>query len=184
MSANPILVRNIHHLTDARYFAAMEVDWISLELSNDSISFSKWHAMRDWISGLKFAAELKEPDESLVAKTIIDARPDGIISDSLDFVHLTGGVDLFILTEKLLPVSSNHLYAQIIPYDPLNFDEGVLTFEAPALLYIEADWTTELISELKDINYSGGFCFRTVSEEIVGVKDYAAMDEMIALIRQ
>src|SRR5688500_15300958 len=183
MSANPILVRNIHHLTDARYFAAMEVDWISLELSNDSISFSKWHAMRDWISGLKFAAELKEPDESLVAKTIIDARPDGIISDSLEFVHLTGGIDLFILAEKLLPIPSNHLFAQIIPYDSLKI-EGVFSFEAPALLYLEAEWTMELISELKERNYSGGFCFRTLREDVIGVKDYSNMDQMIEFIRQ
>src|SRR5687767_4011691 len=137
MSANPILVRNIHHLTDARYFAAMEVDWISMELSVDPLSFSRWHTMRDWISGVKLAAELQEADESLVAKTIIDARPDGIISNSLEFIHLTGGIDLFILAEKLLPIPSNHLFVQIIPYDSLNI-EGVFSFEAPALLYLEA----------------------------------------------
>lgn len=183
MSSNLILVRNILHLTDARYFAAMEVDWISMELSEDPFSFSRWHAMRDWISGVKLAAELQNKDESLVAKTIIDARPDGIIFNNLEFVHLTGGMDLFILADKLLPVHSSQLFGQIIPYDPLTVAEGVFSFESPALIYLEADWTPDLISELKDKNYSGGFCFRSGDENIVGVKDYTSMDEMIEIIR-
>ncbi len=183
MAQNPILVRYINNLADARYFAAMEVDWISMELSEDPLSFSKWHTLRDWISGVKLAAQLQNEDESLVAKTIIDAKPDGIISTNLEFVHLTGGVDLFIQTEKLLPVHPSQLFAQIVPYDPLNVDDGVFGFVSSPLIYLEADWTIKLISGLKDKNYSGGFCFRPGSEDVVGVKDYSLMDEMIELLR-
>ena len=100
MATNQILVRNIRHLTDARYFAAMGVDWMSMELSGDPASFSKWHSMQEWISGVKLAAELTSEDESVIARTIIDVKPEGIISDNLDIVHLTGGVHLFLLSDK------------------------------------------------------------------------------------
>ena len=72
-------MRNIKHLTDARYFAAMGVDWMSMELNNDPTSFMKWHTLKDWVEGVQLAAEIGTPDEMLLAKTIIDARPDGII---------------------------------------------------------------------------------------------------------
>ena len=79
MSRNQILVRNIKHLTDARYFAAMGVDWMSMELNSDPTSFMRWHTLRDWVEGVKLAAEIDAGDEMLLSKTIIDARPDGII---------------------------------------------------------------------------------------------------------
>ena len=87
---NPILVRNIHHLTDARYFAAMGVEWMSIKLSADPASFSKWHMLKDWVAGVKLAAEIQMEDEMLLAKTIIDAAPDGIIINQLniDFIEV------------------------------------------------------------------------------------------------
>ena len=71
--SNNIFIRNISSLTDARYFAAMGVDWMSVKLSEDPASFSKWHTMREWVAGVKLAVELISNDESLIAKAMIDA---------------------------------------------------------------------------------------------------------------
>src|SRR5687768_1137308 len=103
--SNNIFIRNISSLTDARYFAAMGVDWMSVKLSEDPASFSKWHTMREWVAGVKLAVELISNDESLIAKAMIDAQPDGLVADNLDNIHLTGGIDLFLLPQKLLPQS-------------------------------------------------------------------------------
>ena len=72
-------------MTDARYFAAMGVDWMSIELNNDPASFMRWHTLKDWVSGVKMAAEIIVPDEMLIAKTIIDAKPDGIVFHHPDY---------------------------------------------------------------------------------------------------
>ena len=66
MNRNPILIRNIKHLTDARYFAAMGVDWMSMPLTHDPQSFAMWHTLADWIEGVKLAAEIDVNDEMLV----------------------------------------------------------------------------------------------------------------------
>src|SRR5688500_6263201 len=183
MPKSQIIVRNITHLTDARYFAAMEVDWISMVLTDDPVSFSKWHAVRDWISGVRLAAELSDIDESLVAKTIIEAAPDGVITDNLDIIHLTGGIELFIVTEKLLTTNSDQLFMQILPYSSLNPQLDLSTLKNPELIYLEANWTPQMITDLKNKNYSGGICFTSGTEIATGLKDFSEMDEMIELLR-
>lgn len=179
---NPILVRKILSLTDARYFAAMGIDWMSMELSEDPLTFSRWHTMREWISGVKLAAELKSHDESQIAKTIIDANPDGIILNTLDFIHLTGGIDLFILTKNLLPPNPE-LFTQIIPYDPLNIYSDIFLPDLAEFIYLKAEWTADLIRELKNNGYKGGICFEGGEESILGMRDFTEMDMMIEILR-
>lgn len=181
MSKNQILARNISHLTDARYFAAMGIDWMSLTLTEDPNSFAKWHTLREWISGVKLAAELKSDSESLIAKTIIDAQPDGIIADNLEFIHLTGGMHVFLLTPLFQP-TTDPLYTQIIPYDPAWFDAGMIQLQFADSLYLEANWTPDMIREVKRKNFNGGFCFQASNEIDVGIKDYSDLDIMIDLI--
>ncbi len=181
MPTNPILIRNISHLTDARYFAAMGVDWMSMVLSDDQASFSKWHTLRDWISGVQLAAEIPDADETLMAKTIIDVKPEGIILDNLDQVHLTGGLKVFLLADGDASQKENALYTQIIQYSDVEI-ENLLQLN-PQLVFLEANWTNDMIMELKGKNYRGGFCFAGESETAVGVRDYSEMDEIIGLIR-
>ena len=183
MSQNSILVRNISHLTDARYFAAMEVDWISMELSEDPLSFAKWHTLRDWISGLKLAAELKSCDESLIAKTIIDAKPDGIITGDMDIIHMTGGIEVFILTDKPLTSLAAQPFAQIIPYDAEISEEVFNSRGNESFLYLQADWTPDMIMDLKNKGYNGCICFNGAEETAIGIKDYEEMDRMIEIWR-
>src|SRR5687767_6739171 len=113
---------------------------MSIQLTEEPSSFSKWHTMREWVSGVKLAVELFYQEESLIAKTMIDAQPDGLVVDNLDFIHLTGGVDLFILPEKLLPQTPDQLFAQIISYDPSGMETNLDKFLFPHLIYLEANW--------------------------------------------
>ena len=168
-------------MTDARYFAAMGVDWISMELTEDPLSFSKWHTLRDWISGVKLAAELRTYDDSLIARTIIDAKPDGIITDDMDIIHMTGGIEVFILTDKLLTPQGVPLFGQLISYDA-GLSDAVLNFrDNEGLLYLQADWTPDMVMDLKNKGYKGGICFKGAAETALGVKDYEEMDMMIEI---
>ena len=101
MNKNPILVRNISHLTDARYFAAMGVDWMSMELNGDPTSFMKWHTLKNWVEGVKLVAEIDTTDEMLLAKTIIDAMPDGIIVSTIAPLDIPAEIQLFHETQSI-----------------------------------------------------------------------------------
>jgi hypothetical protein len=181
--SNKILIRNITSLTDARYFAAMQVDWISMRLNDDQSTFNRWHTFREWISGVRLAAEVKTDDESLIAKSIIDANPDGIITDDIGIIHLTGGITLFITSEKMIPGWKDNLFTQILPLK--TYDNDLVMPEHFAdHIYLEATWTPDLITRVKDSGYNGGFAFSDTEQAVDAMKDYSAMDALIESIRQ
>lgn len=184
MASHPVFIRNITHLTDARYFAAMGVDWISIKLHSDPASFSFWHSLRDWVEGLKLAAETEEDDEMLLSKIIIDARPEGIVLGHLDFVHLTGGLELFVAAEEFTSDLHQHGINLILPYRHGVTETKLFSGIPSDQIFLESDWNEQSISDVKSSGYSGGFCFRSTPESKTGVKDFSDFDLMLELIRE
>ena len=177
MNSNQILVRNITHLTDARYFAAMGVDWMSMVLTEEQDTFARWHALRDWVAGVKLLAEVRSGNEDLLAKVIIDAKPDGLLLPKNLQMEIPNEVEIF----EEGPVAANNRI-QIIQYeslDDLNFNE-----EETQSVFLQAPWTLPLLNEVLSSGFKGGICFFGGKEEAVGVRDYADLDDMINLIKE
>lgn len=182
MNRNQILVRNIQHLTDARYFAAMGVDWMSMELNGDPASFVRWHTFKDWVEGVKLAAEIYTNDEMLLAKAVIDAQPQGII------FHQTGGsaglpdVQLFFdATGDEGEIDFPDGSIRIITYHPMIDMLSFLDLD-PETAFLQADWTPDMLGTLLDAGYMGGICFSGGDEDATGMRDYEAMDELLGLL--
>ena len=182
MAHNSLMVRNITHLTDARYFAAMEVDWMSIHLNTMPSSFSEWHTMKDWIEGVKFAAEIPADDEMLLAKTIIDAKPDGIILNQLTFPDVPQSIQMFYETDAddILNLAGEAFY--IIPYQPDLLISGRILQLPPNKIFLQTSWSLYQLTQLLDAGYQGGICLMGGDEEATGVRDYGLMDDLIALI--
>ncbi len=177
MGRNQILVRNIKHLTDARYFAAMGVDWMSMELNNDPTSFMRWHTFKDWVEGVKLAAEIDAVDEMLLSKTIIDAKPDGIILTQLKDLEGISDAELFFDTRNInryhCPVGS----FQIVHFDEIEADH-ILELN-PATTFLQHDWTLDVLDKLLGLGYMGGICFTGGDEDATGMRDYELTDKLI-----
>lgn len=61
MLATKVLASGITHLTDARYFAAWEVDYLAFPLGDgvtEAISWDYLNALREWVEGPEIVAEL------------------------------------------------------------------------------------------------------------------------------
>jgi len=61
MLATKVLASGITHLTDARYFAAWEVDYLAFPVGEgvtEGISWDYFHALREWVEVPAIAAEL------------------------------------------------------------------------------------------------------------------------------
>src|SRR6185369_13042182 len=106
MLYHPILVRQIQHLTDARYFAAVGVDYMSLVLDDSQLSFDRWHAIRDWVSGVLLVAEPSNNSESLFAKIIIDAKPDGLLITPSRLPDVPAEIELFMIDTNIMNPSA------------------------------------------------------------------------------
>lgn len=180
MKRNQILVRNIKHLTDARYFAAMGVDWMSMELNNDPASFMKWHTLKDWVEGVNLAAEINTEDDMLLAKTIIDAKPEGIILTQLIGTEELSDIELFFDTHYIDRHNCPAGSFEIIHFDDIEADSilGLSSFST----FLQHEWTPDLLEFLLAAGYEGGICFSGGEEDATGMRDYEVMDELLALI--
>lgn len=176
MSRNKILVRNIKHLTDARYFAAMGVDWMSMELNNDPASFMRWHTFRDWVAGVKLAAEIDAVDEMLLAKTLIDVKPDGIILTQLLDLEGISNAELFFDTRYInLDKCPNDCFC-IIHLNEIDADR-ILVLD-PAATFIQNEWTLDVLDQLLRSGYKGGICLTGGDEDATGMRDYELIDDL------
>ena len=176
-----ILIRGIRDLTDARYYAAMGVDWLSMPLNADPKSFATWHAIAEWVQGPRFAVELEGNDEAVFAKAMIDLKPDGMIMHAGQSFPTYEGVQLFVHSRQpnttQLPSGVNCIW---------HLDEAQVMLCARNTtsdnLLIETSWHVDLIQQLLDAGYRGGFCFSASGTEQVGVMDYSEMDDMLGII--
>lgn len=182
MYRNPVLVRKITHLTDARYFAAMGVDWITMILGEEPSSFMHWHALREWVEGPKLIAELATSDEMLLAKTIIDAKPDGLLLQDPKPLEIPASITLFVESDspdfsKWPPDTS------VILHDVHgSFTSDQLATLDSARIFLQMDWTAERLESLLDSGYAGGICFTGGSEQATGMRNYDVMDQLLDVL--
>ncbi|NJC27982.1 hypothetical protein [Neolewinella antarctica] len=60
MLATKLIATGVTHLTDARYFAAWEVNYLAFPLGPAGVDWVTLNAMREWISGPEIVLELGE----------------------------------------------------------------------------------------------------------------------------
>jgi hypothetical protein len=158
----------------------MGVDWMSMELNNDPTSFMKWHAMKDWVEGVQLAAEMDIKDEMLLAKTIIDAKPEGIILTQLSPSEALQDVELFFDTHYIdrhkCPAGS----FEIIHFDEIDADR--IPELSSYSTFLQHEWTPDVLELLLAVGYEGGICFSGGEENAPGMRDYELMDELLGLL--
>jgi hypothetical protein len=161
----------------------MGVDWMSMELTKEQSSFDRWHALKDWVAGVKLAAECDVHDEELLAKVIIDAKPDGIVLSEPSTMDLPGEITVFYLLESASGMLMPQDGLLILNYDPFISRIQSMLSDDQSKTFFQADWTLPMIEDVLQNDFSGGFCFFGSGEEMVGVKDYSEMDEMLERVR-
>jgi hypothetical protein len=160
----------------------MGVDWMSISLTPDPTSFAFWHAIRDWVEGVKLAAEIDNPEEEVLARVVIDAKPEGIVIKNNSSLVIPEGITLLYSADEgdecVIPDTGSLIW----PYPATGGWKKIAVFNAPHQLFLEADWTVGMLEEVLATGYDGGICFRGGTEEEKGMRDYSQMDEMINLL--
>lgn len=178
---HPILVRHINHLTDARYFSAAGADWLSLDISADAESLSRFHAIRDWVEGVSIAAEPVRLGEEMWARLIIDARPEGLLVAADRLAEVPPGIRCFV--EVGSQPDGSALPGEVIRIFRMDDISDWVTQGIRDKDFIETAWTPEAVRRLLESGYNGGFCLRGGREDQTGVKDFTELDEVIGLLR-
>ncbi|MEM6722388.1 MAG: N-(5'-phosphoribosyl)anthranilate isomerase [Bacteroidota bacterium] len=201
----------VTNLTDARYYAAWEVDWIGFCLDpgyETSITREAFHAMRDWLEGPAITAEFF----SLPADDILGLLPD-LSVDAIQLGPFYTLTDAEKLSEhqllKLLVIDQETSFDQleatleehrsVIETFILDFSRNGISwndledhpeFDHNALLdlcsqfpiLLSVDLDPNQLQEMLRQTKAYGINLYGGEEEAVGVKSFDEIDELIEIL--
>ena len=202
MSKPLIKAGHIENLTDARYFAARDVEWLGFHLDEndeEAISIHELNAIKEWVEGPKILAELGFLN--LASESLLEQL------SGIDGIQISGYSNV---SEHILHPSQTIIREIVIqsngeiPFDLSNFSENeILLFDLeknklnPDSLNMSKkeylDWLKSIVSPVNkyilDVPFSGEELFAFVrdfepqaiqlkgsEEEKVGFKSYDDID--------
>jgi phosphoribosylanthranilate isomerase len=196
----------VTNLTDARYFAAWEVEWLGFNLDTgaaDYIPPANMEAIREWVDGVKILGEfnLQATDEILGAVDMLklDAVQVGMFAD-LQTLKALHEAEVPVIQEMVVQDLSelNAIETQMkanedqVQYFVLDFAKNNLKWadiqsnaqgqlqelcgEFPILL--SADFPSGQVEDVLETTAAAGISVRGGEEEKVGYKSFDELDDL------
>lgn len=207
MLSTKVKASAITHLTDARYFAAWETEWLGFMLSpgsEASVELQLVAALREWVDGVKICGEFSVaalPEiEAAIDVLGLEAVQLGMLTPMESLQALRGKVEIiqeivveaYLTAEELTEMMEERKEA--VDYFLLQFNKGGLTWPdiqegTPFSVEQLTQWAKQY-SLLIDLPLSGttptqfldqvpvkGFSVVGAEEEKVGIKSFDELDE-------
>ena len=201
----------IRNLTDARYFAARQVDFLGFDLSTlaeERLSLAEIKEIKDWIEGPTFVGEMDLLDISK-AREIIDFLSLEIIQAGMftPMEYLNGLGNLSIIKEVVIEPNtsfleiSKHLekYFNYTDFFLLDFSKNNITWEqlrkTDALadlskicqqyqIFLNINFNPSAMTELLEKINLFGLSLQGGDEEKTGYKSFEKLDEIFELLEE
>jgi len=174
MERTKIFARNIQHLTDARYFSAMGVDWMSFDLrptSNFYISELAFEAIKEWVEGPGFCIENDGKESKVtVLRNFEETNPshEGVLQINVD--------DWMEYEKEIITTKAILLKTQDINH----LIENRAFFETQKVpYYIDANISAHEVQRIVDHLPNAGIVLYGAAEEKLGFKNYDEINEII-----
>jgi len=212
MLTTRVKASSITNLTDARYFAAWEVEWLGFNLNIGSTDYIEPHlvkAIKEWVDGVKIIGEfnLASADHinEMVQALNLDGAQLGMFTPLITFQELEYATTLFkeIVVEKdSTETEIREHMASFAPYVKafvLNFEKNNigladlaagknLTKEDLILLcksfpvLISMPLSAVELADLMEVFTPLGISVKGGAEEKVGYKSFDELDELFELL--
>ncbi len=187
MLKTKIIAADLQNLTDARYFAAWLVDYMSFNLSDPSADLPKVKEIMDWVEGPIFSAQYT----GLEDQKTIEAQLEALAIDHLilgpyanqNLIESDWNVTKTILLDETInELTSNHSYItqSTKTFSDFNQEEKNTLKELcnAHSIYLDFGFISADIKEILDLGITG-LVLRGGEEEKVGVKSYEDLDEIL-----
>ena len=187
MLKTKIIAADLQNLTDARYFAAWLVEYMSFDLSDPTLNLPKIKEIMDWVEGPIFSAQYT----GLEDRQNIEAQLEALSIDHLilgpyadeDLVNSDWQVTkIILLDEKIEDLTSDRTYIaqSSTTYSELSLDKKNILKELcnSHSIYLDCGFTAAEINEILTLGITG-LVLRGGEEEKVGVKSYEDLDEIL-----
>lgn len=212
MLTTKILAGPITNLTDARYFAAREVEWLlfSFDIGSENyVEPNARNAIREWVDGVKIVGEfnLMEAYEIREAteKFKLDAVQLGMLIPIETVIDLQISVPVFkeiVIENTTTPadlMSVLTTWHPFVQYFVLNFTKNAITW---AMLYegnplsvhfltklcekfslmFAIDLQSEVLNDMMNMLLLSGIYVKGGVEEKIGYKSFEELDEIFDLL--
>lgn len=169
----------VNNLSDARYFAAYEVDLMAYSVNPDGSNLGHIKEMMEWVEGPKVLLQFESWNEALAQFAMSSLTVDGIVLPYHE-VNAAGPLDTTIyafnhpIREEVLPrtipiclVTSDN------SHECSSLDEGFI---------LTSGLSVEDIDQLIQTYPALGIALLGGEEEKVGVKSFDELDEVIDIL--
>ena len=170
-----IIITNVTNLTDARYFAAYGVDYLSFCIDKKDPCFvasEKIVEIMQWTEGPKLALQLGS-----------DSLLDAILSPELMIVDQNLKGAFGCPTYSYYDNASHQLHdGIIIRCSDTSVIHTIQSFPQGQIIYLQPTMDVALFQELISVEGVTGFVLEGSEELKVGLKDFDLLDEILDLI--
>lgn len=208
MLKTKVLAAPITNLTDARYFAAREVEWLGFDLDSTSEDFIEpraMSAMREWVDGVKIMglfqlAEAYEIREAMAkfsldavllgmatpVETVIDLQASIPVFKEIVFEKTTTGADL----EDMLTIWQPFVNGFVLNFTKNSITWAMINDGNPLSvdlltklcenfsIVLSIDLQPEVLNNLLNMLHFHGLYVKGGVEEKVGYKSFDELDEI------
>jgi phosphoribosylanthranilate isomerase len=181
-----IIANGIANLTDARYFAAMGVDWIGFDVRLDSpLSIEHVMAFADWVEGPQFFLDVRGRSDDQIAEILGSFLAEGLLTDKATSLTHYAGKIITVLEHESAGNSLTDTLTDTLIYTQEQWQEGQADkqLDEAADVWIEIRNVTDYHILKGATNMISGIVLSGGNEEKVGVKSYDDLDELIDFIR-
>lgn len=196
----------ITNLTDARYFAAREVEWLGFNLDAGTENFVHpltVKSIQEWVEGPKIVGEFGLQDTAEILQTVeflnLDGIQTGMFSDALPFsdkeipvikeIVIERGVDYAELTKRL-ESDARSVDIFLLNYSKNKIPWSMVSPESNALkdmcgrfkILLGIDFTPPELEEILLALPIYGLNLKGDEEEKIGFKSFDELDEIFDLL--
>ncbi len=199
-----IKASSIGNLSDARYFAAVEVQWLGFALSPSDEAYLAPHlakVMKEWIEGPKLIGEFALEDSTTIAAQVTDIGLDAIqvpIFATLDLTLIHVPVFRTIVIERHTQAADLHQFLETFKsettYFILDFSKNNITWQDLMLyeqlniellqrvcqqykIWLQIDCLPKELNSILQAVQPFGLCVRGGEEESVGIKSFDVLQD-------
>jgi phosphoribosylanthranilate isomerase len=203
----------ITNLTDARYFAAWEVEWLGFNLDPDAVphlSPREMIAIREWVEGVRFVGEFNRQTAPELREAVdllqLDDIQVGPLTSAETLIELGSEIsvikELLYLPEKPAETIQEQLeaFAPLVSHFQLSLDKQGIHWEdllrgKPLSLAQVRDWASEYSillgieiapDQIQDLSAHlplSGICGQGGEQEKVAFKSFDDLDDFFEAIR-
>lgn len=191
-----ILASGITHLTDARYFAAWQVDWMSFPLDGPgAVSPQMIMQIAEWVEGPRLMAHFSHTDWEEAKRQMEPLDLDGAVLSGSHYIDdiMSETGDLSIILE--LPATA-YAKAEVIQnldlealtiFHKEEFNEDLVRhwriINAPLLMNLGRQDNEKALQLVNDTQLAG-LSVQGSAEEKVGLKSFEELDELYDLLME